>query len=164
MRRDMMLFIVTGLLLALPAVAQVSRWVDEKGRVQYGDKPPTGKPAQTVVKEKSATQPQPAQKKFVYVPVPRQDPGDPLVARMRDNEERRERERMTLVCAKGGGQDCSRDVVTRMMKEEAEANKKKKPAKKPEPPPIKREPLTPEFCKRHPKVDGCKPTVVLPDK
>ena len=36
------------LLAALPAAAQLYRWVDEKGRVQYSDKPPPGAKARAV--------------------------------------------------------------------------------------------------------------------
>lgn len=38
--------LLAGLLaLALPATAQVAKWVDAQGRVHYGDRPPAGKGA-----------------------------------------------------------------------------------------------------------------------
>ncbi|WP_273528093.1 glutaredoxin family protein [Pseudomonas sp.] len=36
-----------ALLLALPATAQVTKWVDADGRVHYGDRPPAGKAIST---------------------------------------------------------------------------------------------------------------------
>jgi hypothetical protein len=39
------------LLLALPAHAQIYKWVDEKGRVQYGEKPPAGSKAAPIRQE-----------------------------------------------------------------------------------------------------------------
>jgi glutaredoxin len=36
-----------ALLLALPAGAQVAKWVDAEGRVHYGDRPPAGKAVST---------------------------------------------------------------------------------------------------------------------
>ncbi|MFM9969598.1 MAG: DUF4124 domain-containing protein [Burkholderiales bacterium] len=44
--------------IALPALAQVYKWVDEKGVTHYGSKPPQGRKAQ-VVEEKLATPPNP---------------------------------------------------------------------------------------------------------
>ncbi len=38
----MRLAILALLLVAAPAWAQIYKWVDEKGRVQYGEKPPAG--------------------------------------------------------------------------------------------------------------------------
>ena len=38
----MRLAILALLLAAAPAWAQIYKWVDEKGRVQYGEKPPAG--------------------------------------------------------------------------------------------------------------------------
>lgn len=35
-------WLLAGMLAMVPAQAQVFKWVDEKGRVQYGEKPPDG--------------------------------------------------------------------------------------------------------------------------
>ena len=43
MRCASMLLVLTVCCAAMPAAAQVNKWVDEKGLVQYGDKPPVGK-------------------------------------------------------------------------------------------------------------------------
>lgn len=57
--------ILLALALALatpPAGAQIYKWVDEKGRVQYGEKPPTGaKSAPLRSTEPSGAAPRPAE-------------------------------------------------------------------------------------------------------
>ncbi len=151
MRRASMLLLMTACLAAMPVAAQVSKWVDEQGRVQYGDKPPAGKPVKSTTLQKAPAgakpnKPVPPQPKFHV-------PGDPLVQRLRDNEERRERERLTAKCWKEGTANCADSgIIDEMLMTERKAAAA---AKKAEAKPIPREPLSPDFCKRNPRVEGC---------
>lgn len=49
--------VLTLALLALPAVAQVHRWVDEQGRVHYGDRPLGAQGTTLRIRAESATAP-----------------------------------------------------------------------------------------------------------
>jgi hypothetical protein len=151
MRKVLLLLGVMVLGAGMPAAGQVNKWVDEKGRVQYGDKPPAGKPVQSTTLQKAPAgakpnKPVPPQPKFHV-------PGDPLVQRMHDNEERRERERLTAQCWKEGVADCADSGVIdeKLMAQRKAAAAAKKAEAKPAP----REPLSADFCKRNPKVEGC---------
>jgi Domain of unknown function (DUF4124) len=131
-----------------PALAQVNKWVDEKGRVHYGDKPPASSAAgkgqaQNVPQPKGPqkAKPLPVQPKFHV-------PGDPLVERMREHEERRQNERLTAECWNSGGSNCNESGTIFEMRQ---AETKPAPATKPNP----REPLPADFCKRNPRVAGC---------
>ena len=105
MRNFWMLLGVVMACAASPALAQVNKWVDEKGRVQYGDQPPTGK---TVVKPASAPKTSPVVNPNKPPPQPKLHvPGDPLVERLRENEERRVRERLAAKCWKEELGDCN---------------------------------------------------------
>jgi hypothetical protein len=42
------LFLTCLILLSFPAAAQVHKWVDDKGRVHYGDQPPNGRTSETL--------------------------------------------------------------------------------------------------------------------
>ena len=75
MRNFWMLLGVVMACAASPALAQVNKWVDEKGRVQYGDQPPTGK---AVVKPASAPKTSPVVNPNKPPPQPKLHvPGDP---------------------------------------------------------------------------------------
>ena len=149
MRNFWMLLGVVMACAVSPALAQVNKWVDEKGRVQYGDQPPTGK---TVVKPASAPKTSPVVNPNKPPPQPKLHvPGDPLVERLRENEERRERERLTAKCWKEELGDCNESGKIYEMK--VEEKKAAAAAQKPN----AREPLSPDFCKRNPKVEGCLP-------
>lgn len=146
MRRASMLLVMTACLAAMPVAAQVNKWVDEKGRVQYGDKPPANQASKSLQTQKSAPvvnpKKPPPQPKFHV-------PGDPLVERMRENEERRERERLTAKCWKEELGECNEAGVIYQI---GQAEKKAAAAaQKPNP----REPLPPDFCQRNPKVEAC---------
>lgn len=49
----MIRLLLVALWLPLAAQAQIYKWVDEKGRVQYGEKPPPGAKASTLRQEAS---------------------------------------------------------------------------------------------------------------
>lgn len=153
MRTVLLLLGVMVLGTGTPVSAQVTKWVDEKGRVQYGDRPPADKSVKSTPVQKAP--PGAKQKK----PVPPQPkfhvPGDPLVQRMYDNEARRERERVTAQCWKEGVANCADSgIIDEILMEQRKAAAA---AKKKEEKPIPREPLSPDFCKRNPKVEGCQP-------
>jgi hypothetical protein len=42
------LLVTCLILLSFPAAAQVHKWVDDKGRVHYGDQPPNGRASETL--------------------------------------------------------------------------------------------------------------------
>lgn len=132
-----------------PALAQVNKWVDEKGRVQYGDQPPTGKAA---VKPASTPKSSPAVNPNKPPPQPRLHvPGDPLVERLKESEARRDRERLSAKCWKEERGDCNESGMIHEMK--AEEKKAAATAQKAN----VREPLSSDFCKRNPKVEACQP-------
>ncbi len=149
MRCASMLLVLTVCCAAMPAAAQVNKWVDEKGRVQYGDKPPVGKGQ---VQKPPVNAPAPAKApagKPLAVQPKLHVPGDPLVARMHENEERKQREAVTAKCWTTGQEDCNEpDTIRQMM-----AQEKKASAAPPKPNP--REPPPDDFCKRNPKVEAC---------
>jgi len=155
--------IVLGLIiwsLPLAAPAQVNKWVDENGRVQYGDRPPAKQPPGTVQLQKAP--PKDTRKPAPGKPLPVQPkiyvPGDPLVQRMKENEERKQVERASSECWRSGGPDCE-DQATIRHKLDEEAKARAAAAKKPAAAqkPAAREPLPADFCKRNPKVEGCLP-------
>lgn len=155
--------IVLGLIawsLPLAAPAQVNKWVDEKGRVQYGDRPPAKQSSGAVQLQKAP--PKDTRKAAPGKPLPVQPrnhvPGDPLVERMKQNEERKQVERATADCWRSGGPDCDdQGAIRGKLDEEARAKaaaaKKTAAAQKP----AQREPLSSDFCKRNPKVEACLP-------
>lgn len=152
-------------ILALPAAAQITKSVDEKGRVIYSDQPAAGntkggKPVPNTL----ASGPAPVQQKK-GVPLAVQPKyhvyGDPLIAKMHENEERRQRERITASCWKQQGDaDCTDDwTIKQMMVADAKARQ----AKEPKPKPVVREPLPPDFCQRNPRVEACQVKKPAPD-
>lgn len=151
MRSAWMLLVLMSGCAVMPALAQVNKWVDDKGRVQYGDQPPANKaqaqkPPATPAKPRQAPpgKPLPEQPKN-YVP------GDPLIERLKANEERQQRENVRAKCWKISADDCADPETIRQMMEQ-----EKKAAAKAQKPNL-REPLSPDFCKRNPKVEGCLP-------
>jgi hypothetical protein len=153
MRGVLLLLGLMVLVAGTPASAQVNKWVDEKGRVQYGDKPPPGKSVKPTTVQKAPPGPPP--KKSVPPQPKFHVPGDPLVQRMYDNEARRERERVTAQCWKQGVANCADSgIIDEILIEQRKAAAA---AKKTEAKPIPREPLSPDFCKRNPRVEGCQP-------
>lgn len=156
--------IVLGLIawsLPLAAPAQVNKWVDEKGRVQYGDRPPVQQSSGAAQPQKVPT-PKQAKSTRPAKPLPVQPknhvPGDPLVERLRQNEERKEFERLSAECWRNDGSDCNDPGALRYKREE-EARAKAAAAKKTAaaPKPAQREPLSADFCKRNPRVEACLP-------
>lgn len=151
MRSAWMLLVLMVCCAGAPALAQVNKWVDEKGRVQYGDRPPANqaqvqKPPAIPVKPRQAApgKPLPVQPKYHV-------PGDPLVERMKAGEERKRREDVTQRCWRNSSGDCADpDAISELMQEEKKAAAA---ARKPN----SREPLTADFCKRNPGVEGCLP-------
>ena len=148
MRSASMLLVLMFCCAVMPAGAQVNKWVDEKGREQSGDKPPASSAAKSLPTQKTAPvvnpkKPPPQPKYHV--------PGDPLVERMRENEERREQERLTAKCWKENLGDCNESGVIYEIRQEEK--KAAAATQKPNP----REPLPPDFCKRNPKVEACMP-------
>lgn len=153
--------IVLGLIawsLPLAAPAQVNKWVDEKGRVQYGDRPPAKQSSGAVQLQKAP--PKEPRKAAPGKPLPEQPknhvPGDPLVERMKENEQRKQVDRATSECWRSGGADCDDQAAIRANLD-AEARARAAAAKKPAAAqkPAQREPLPADFCKRNPKVQGC---------
>ena len=149
--------------LALPAFAQITRSVDEKGRVVYSDQPAAcnikgGKP----VPNTPASGPAPAKKDVPLAVQPKYlVHGDPLIARMQENEQRRQRERVTATCWKQqGNADCTDEWTIRQM---MVADAKAREAKEPKPKPAVREQLPPDFCQRNPRVEACRTEKPLPD-
>lgn len=49
--------LLAAALFAMPASAQLYKWTDANGRVQYSDKPPTGQKAQTLTRSSISTVP-----------------------------------------------------------------------------------------------------------
>lgn len=151
--------------LAFPAWAQITKSVDEKGRVIYSDQPAAGntkggKP----VPNTPASGPAPVQQKK-GVPLAVQPKyhvyGDPLIAKMHENEERRQRERITADCWKRQGDaDCTDDWTIKQM---MVADTKARLAKEPKPKPVVREQLPPDFCQRNPRVEACQVKKPAPD-
>jgi hypothetical protein len=149
--------IVLGLIawsLPLAAPAQVNKWVDEKGRVQYGDRPPAKQSSGAVQLQKAP--PKDTRKAAPGKPLPVQPknhvPGDPLVQRMKENEQRKQVEQASAECWRSGGPDCE-DPAAMRHKLDEEAKARAAATKKP----AAREPLPADFCKRNPKVEGCLP-------
>lgn len=152
MRYASMLLVLAVGFAAMPAAAQVTKWVDEKGRVQYSDKPPAGNTAKSPPKSVPTQKTAPVVNPKKPPPQPKYHvPGDPLVERMRENEERRERERLTAKCWKENLGECNEaGVIYQIGQAEKKAAAE---VQKPNP----REPLPPDFCKRNPKVEACMP-------
>jgi hypothetical protein len=156
---------VLGLCLGvMPAFAQITRSVDEQGRVTYSDKPAPGSAAKGA--PAAGTVPAPArpppQKPGTPLAVqPKYHvPGDPLVAKMHENEERRLRERIVAECWRERRADCTEEWVIR---EQVMAERRAQQQKAPKPAPVVREPLPPDFCQRNPRVEACQPHRPLPD-
>jgi len=152
-------------LCATPVFAQITKNVDEKGRVTYSDKPAAGSAAkggQAVNAAPASGQAPPQQKKGVPLAVqPKYHVyGDPLIARMHENEERRVRERVTAECWREKNADCSDEWA---IKERVAAERKAQAAKEPKPKPVVREPLPADFCQRNPRVEACQPQKPAPD-
>lgn len=155
-------YILLGLLAVcagMPALAQVNKWVDEKGQVQYGDRPPAQKSSGSTQLQKAP--PSNTSKAASKKPVPLAVqpklavPGDPLIERMKANEERKQIESASADCWRSGGSDCD-DPGAMRYKLDAEAKAKAAAAKKPATQkPASREPLPADFCARNPKVQGC---------
>lgn len=153
-------YLLLGLLAVCagtPALAQVNKWVDEKGQVQYGDRPPAKQSSGAAQLQKAP--PKDPRKAAPGKPLPVQPknyvPGDPLVQRMKENDQRKQVDRATSECWRSGGSDCDDPGAIRH-KLEAEAKAKAAAAKKPATQkPASREPLPADFCKRNPKVQGC---------
>jgi hypothetical protein len=150
---------------ATPVFAQITKNVDEKGRVTYSDKPAAGSAAkggQTVNAAPASGQAPPPQKKGVPLAVQPKNhvPGDPLIDRMHENEERRVRERVTAECWRQKSADCTDEWA---IKEMVAAERKAQAAKEPKPKPAVREPLPADFCQRNPRVEACQPAKPAPD-
>lgn len=155
--------VVSGLVMLCfvsSAYAQVNKWVDEKGQVQYGDRPPAKQSSGSVQLQKAP--PKEPRKAAPGKPLPVQPknhvPGDPLVERMKQNEQRKQVERATSECWRSSGPDCDDQGAIRE-KLDAEARAKAAAAKKPAAAqkPAQREPLSADFCKRNPRVEACLP-------
>lgn len=152
--------------LVFPASAQITKSVDEKGRVIYSDQPAAGntKGGKPVPNTPASGPASVQQKKGVPLAVqPKYHVyGDPLIAKMQANEERRQRERITASCWKqqNSDADCTDDWTIKQM---MVADTKARQAKEPKPKPVAREPLPPDFCKRNPRVEACQVKKPEPD-
>ncbi len=149
---------------AFTASAQITKSVDEKGRVIYSDQPAAGntKGGQAVNAAPASGKAPPPQKKGVPLAVqPKYHVyGDPLIAKMHENEERRQRERITAGCWRQGAADCTDDWTIKQM---MAADTKARQAKEPKPKPVVREQLPPDFCQRNPRVEACQVQKPAPD-
>jgi hypothetical protein len=147
-----------------PASAQITKSVDDKGRVTYSDPAAGGnaKGAKPVNAAPATGSAPPPQKKGVPLAVqPRYHvPGDPLIARMHENEERRVRERVVAECWRQQSGDCNDEWA---IKERVAAERKAQAAQAPKPAPAVREPLPADFCQRNPRVEACQPHKPVPD-
>lgn len=161
--RKFLILLACGLCgIVFAASAQINRSVDEKGRVVYSDQPAAGNVKGGKPVLSSPASGQAPQKKGVPLAVQPTYPvyGDPLIAKMRENEERRVRERVTEECWRQKTADCTDEwAIKRMVDEDVKA----RVAKEPKPKPVVREPLPPDFCKRNPRVEACTTSVVVPD-
>ena len=152
----MLALIIAG---AAPALAQVEKWVDDKGRVHYGDKPPSAKQSGSVQMQKAPQAPASGKasakvKQPVAAPIQPKYAvsGDPLVARMKANEEHKQRESATASCWKYKAEDCTDPETIRVI---MQADTKGAAAKPVASKPATREALPADFCKRNPRVPGC---------
>lgn len=144
---------------ATPVFAQIAKNVDEKGRVTYSDKSAASsaaKSGQAVNAEPASAKTPPQQARSVPLAVQPKNhvPGDPLVAKMHESEERRMRERVTIECWRQKSADCSDDWA---IQERVAAERKAQASRQPKPVPVVREPLPADFCQRNPRVESCQP-------
>lgn len=136
------------------AVAQITKSVDDKGRVTYTDQSAAKRGSVQRVQVPTSRA---AQKPKALPPQPKfHVPGDPMIQRLRDNEDRKLREKAAAECWRRGADECHEsDVIHNYVAEEKRRQALKPTAKSAADTKPKREPLTQDFCKRNPRIDGC---------
>lgn len=149
-------WITLGLLAvcaAAPASAQINKWVDENGRVHYGDRPPANKPSTTVQIQKSppmATNeaPNATTGKPSVEPPKAGAAGDPQIDAVKAKEVQKQRERLIVECKNNRGINCdSPETVKQMQNEDTPLTAEQRRSQRNEP--------QSDFCSRNPKIPGC---------
>ncbi len=149
-------WITLGLLAvctAAPAPAQINKWVDENGRVHYGDRPPANKPSTTIQIQKSPPTarneaPNAATGKPSVEPPKAGAAGDPPVDPAKAQEAQKQRERLIVECKNNRGINCDNpEAVKQMQSDDTPQTAEQRRSKRNEP--------QSDFCARNPKIPGC---------
>ena len=139
---------------AAPVPAQINKWVDENGRVHYGDRPPANKPSTTVQIQKSppATVQNEASSVAPGKPSAEQPKagaaGDSPIDRMKAEQAQKQRERLIAECKNNRGINCdSPEAVKQMLRDDTPQTAEQQRGQRNAPPS--------DFCARNPKTPGC---------